>query len=31
MVQFPGPNGTIWPPLKFVELLVELFWSVRVD
>ena len=30
-VQFPGPTGTIWAlPLNFVELLVELFWSLQV-
>ena len=27
LVLFPGPTGEIW---NFVELLVELFWSVQV-
>ena len=30
LVQFLGPTGTFWGPLNFVELLVELFWSVQV-
>ena len=30
LVQFLGPTGTFWGLLIFVELLVELFWSVQV-
>ena len=30
LVQFLGPTGTFWGLLNFVELLVELFWSVQV-
>ena len=30
LVQFLGPTGTFWHLLNFVELLVELFWSVQV-
>ena len=31
LVQFPGPTDTIWRlPSNFVELLVELFWSLHV-
>ena len=30
LVQFLGPTGTFWDLLNFVELLVELFWSVQV-
>ena len=30
LVQFLGPTGTFWRLLNFVDLLVELFWSVQV-
>ena len=30
LIQFLGPTGTFWGFLNFVELLVELFWSVQV-
>ena len=30
LVQFLGPTGTFWGLLNFVELLIELFWSVQV-
>ena len=30
LVQFLEPTGTFWGLLNFVELLVELFWSVQV-
>ena len=30
LVQFLGPTGTFWGLQNFVELLVELFWSVQV-
>ena len=30
LVQFLGPTCTFWGHLNFVELLVELFWSVQV-
>ena len=30
LVQFLWPTGTFWGLLNFVELLVELFWSVQV-
>ena len=29
LVQFLGPTGTFWRLENFVELLVELFWSVQ--
>ena len=30
LVQFLGTTGTFWGLLNFVELLVEIFWSVQV-
>ena len=30
LVQYLGPTGTFWGLLNFVELWVELFWSVQV-